>query len=112
MTDSGLQRDAGTQREAHDIGLAEVQLADQRGNIVAHRFAAQRPVRVWRASMRLEMDGDHFPGLGQLGQVAAVTVWIDASLKENERLGRALHAVKEMLSIEVGEIPLRAGASF
>src|SRR5207248_10483240 len=61
--DGGLQRDEGSQRVAHYVGLAKLQMADQSGNVVAHRFTAQWPVGVWRAPMRLEMDGDHLPAL-------------------------------------------------
>jgi len=53
-------------------------MADQSGNVVAHRFTAQWPVGVWRAPMRLKMDGDHLPALGQFGQIAPEAVWVDA----------------------------------
>src|SRR5256884_9987756 len=87
-SDGGLQRDEGAQRVAHHVGLAEFQMADQSGNVVAHRFTAQWPVGVWRAPMRLKMDGDHLPALGQFGQIAPEAVWVDAPVKKNE-IGRA-----------------------
>src|SRR5262249_46731546 len=107
MADDGLQRDAGAQRVAHYVGLAELQMADQSGNVVGQRFAAQRPVSVWRAPMRLKMDGDHLLTLGQFGQIAAEAVWVDAAVKKNERLAGALNAVKDMLAIDVGKIRIR-----
>ena len=73
-------------------------------NVVAHRFTAQWPVGVWRAPMRLEMDGDHLPALGQFGQIAPEAVWVDAPVKKNERLAGAMHAVKDMLAVDVGKI--------
>src|SRR5215471_14649835 len=104
MADDGLQRDAGTQRVAHYVGLAELQMADQSGNVVAQRFTAQRPVVVWRAPMRLKMGCDHLPALDQFGQIAPEAVWVDAAVKKNERLAGAMHAVKDMLAIDVGKI--------
>ena len=68
-------------------------MADQSGNVVAQRFTAQWPVDVWRAPMRLEMDGDHLPALGQLGQIAPEAVWVDAPVKKNERLAGAMAGV-------------------
>jgi hypothetical protein len=56
-------------------------MADQSGNVVAQRFTAQWPVGVWRAPMRLKMDGDHLPALGQFGQIAPEAVWVDAPVK-------------------------------
>src|SRR5207253_88661 len=95
IAEGGLQRDEGAQRVAHHVGLAEFQMADQSGNVVAHRFTAQWPVGVWRAPMRLKMDGDHLPALGQFGQIAPEAVWVDAPVKKNERLAGAMHAVKD-----------------
>src|SRR5580692_7683316 len=109
MADGGLQRDVGAQRVAHYVGLAEIQMTDQSGNVVAQRFTAQWPVGVWRAPMRLEMDGDHLPPLGQFGQIAPEAVWVDAPVKKNERLAGALHAVKDMLAIDVGKVRIRHG---
>jgi len=40
------------------------------GKIVGQRFTAQRPVGVWRAPMRLKMDGDHLTVLDQFSQIA------------------------------------------
>ena len=82
-------------------------MADQGGNVVAHRFAAQWPVGVWRAPMRLEMDSDHLPVLGQFGHIAPEAVWVNAPVKKNERLAGAVHAVKDMLAIDVGKIRIR-----
>src|ERR1700723_472868 len=110
MADGGLQRDEGAQRVAHYVGLAEVQMADQSGNVVAQRFTAQWPVGVWRAPMRLKMDGDHLPALGQFGQIAPEAVWVDAPVKKNERLAGAMHAVKDVLALDVGKIRIRHGA--
>jgi hypothetical protein len=45
--------------------------------------------------MRLEMDRDHLPVLGQLGQIAPEAVWVDAPVKKNERLAGAMHAERE-----------------
>src|SRR5215469_11237763 len=84
-------------------------MADQSGNVVAQRFAAQWPVGVWRAPMRLKMDGDHLPALGQFGQIVPETVWVDAPVKKNERFASAMHAVKDMLAIDVGKIRMRHG---
>jgi hypothetical protein len=81
--------------------------ADQSSNIVAQRFTAQRPVGVWRAPMPLEMDGDHLPALGQLRQIAPEAVWVDTPVKKDERLAGAMHAVKDMLAIDVGKIRIR-----
>ncbi|GLQ48421.1 hypothetical protein GCM10007862_34720 [Dyella lipolytica] len=86
-------------------------MADQRGNVVAHRFTAQWPVGVWRAPMCLEMDGDHLPALGQFGQIVSEAVWVDATVEKNERLAGAMHAVKEMLAIDVGKMLIRYGES-
>jgi hypothetical protein len=61
--------------------------------------------------MRLEMDGDHLPALGQFGQIAPEAVWVDAPVKENERLAGAMHAVKDVLAIDVGKIRIRHGGS-
>jgi hypothetical protein len=85
-------------------------MTDQSGNVVAQRFTAQRPVGIWRAPMRLEMDGDHLPALGQFGPIAPEAVWVDAPVKKNERLAGAMHAVKDMLAIDVGKIRIRHGA--
>jgi hypothetical protein len=79
-------------------------MADQSGNVVAHRFTAQWPVGVWRAPMRLKMDSDHLPALGQFGQIAPEAVWVDPPVKKNEWLAGAMHAVKDMLAIDVGKI--------
>src|SRR5512146_1496445 len=59
--------------------------------------------------MRLKMDGDHLPALGQFGQIAPEAVWVDAPVKKNERLAGAMHAVKNMLAIDVGKIRIRHG---
>jgi hypothetical protein len=40
MADGGLQRDVGAQRVAHNVGLAELRMADHSGNVVAERFTA------------------------------------------------------------------------
>src|SRR5579862_5763154 len=104
MADGGLQCDEGAQRVAHYVGLAEFQMADQSGNVVAQRFTAQWPVRVWRTPMCLEMDGDQLPALGQFGRIAPEAVWVDAPVKKNERLAGTMHAVKDMLAIDVGKI--------
>src|SRR5512146_1235037 len=56
--------------------------------------------------MRLKMDGDHLPALGQFGQIAPEAVWVDPPVKKNERLAGAMHAVKDMLAIDVGKILL------
>src|SRR6204780_4024491 len=109
MADGGLQCDVGAQRVAYYVGLAEFQMADQSGNVVAQRFTAQWPVGVWRAPMPLKMDGDHLPALGQFGQIAPEAGWVDAPVKKNERLAGALHAVKDMLAIDVGKIRTRHG---
>src|SRR5438552_10820391 len=109
MADGGLQRDEGAQRVAHRVDLAEFQMADQSGNVVAHRFTAQWPVSVWRAPMCLEMDGDHLPALGQFGQIAPEAVWVDATVEKNERLAGAMHAVKDVLAIDVVKIRIRDG---
>src|SRR5215467_5832039 len=109
MADGGLQRDAGAQRVAHYVGLAELQMADQSGNVVAQRFTAQWSVGVWCAPMRLKMDGNHLPALGQFGQIAPEAVWVDTPVKKNERLADAMQAVKDMLAIDVGKIRIRHG---
>jgi hypothetical protein len=54
--------------------------------------------------MRLKMDGDHLPALGQFGQIAPEAVWVDAPVKNNERLAGAMNAVKNMLAVDVGKI--------
>src|SRR5262249_2622996 len=72
-------------------------------------FMAQWPVGVWRVSMRLQMDGDHLPALGQFGQVTAEAVGRYAPMQKNERLAGAMHAVKDMLAIDVGKIRIRHG---
>jgi hypothetical protein len=59
--------------------------------------------------MRLEMDGDHLPAPGQFGQIAPEAVWVDAPVKKNERLAGAMHAVKDMLAIDVGKIRILHG---
>src|SRR5690242_12180144 len=107
MADCGLQRDEGAQRVAHYVGLPKLQMSDQSGNVVAHRFTAQWPVGVRRAPMRLKMDGDHLPALGQFSQIAPEAVWVDAPVKKNERLAGAMHAVKDMLTVDVGKIRIR-----
>src|SRR5580704_9153387 len=84
-------------------------MADQSGNVVAHRFTAQWPVGVWRAPMRLEMDSDHPPALGQFGEIAPEAVWADAPMKKDKRLAGAVQAVKDMLAIDVGKIRTRHG---
>jgi hypothetical protein len=104
MADGGLQRDERSQRVAHYVGLAEFQMADQCGNVVAERFTPQWPVAVRRAPMRLKVHRDHLPALGQFGQIAPEAVWVDAPVKKNERLAGAMHAVKDMLAVDVGEV--------
>jgi hypothetical protein len=84
-------------------------MGDQSGDFVTQRFTAQWPFSVWRAPMRLEMDGDHLPALGQFGQIASEAVWVDAPVKKHERLAGAMHAVKEMRAIYVGKIRIRPG---
>ena len=59
--------------------------------------------------MRLEMDGDHLPALGQFGQIAPEAVWVDPPVKKNERLAGAVHAVKDVLAIDIGKIRTRHG---
>src|SRR5438309_3816368 len=59
--------------------------------------------------MCLEMGGDHLPPLGQFGQIAPEAVWVDATVEKNERLAGAMHAVKEMLAIDVGKMRIRHG---
>jgi hypothetical protein len=54
--------------------------------------------------MRLKMDSDHLPALGQFGQIAPEAVWVDPPVKKNEWLAGAMHAVKDMLAIDVGKI--------
>src|ERR1700727_1154886 len=107
MADGGLQGDVGAQRVAHYVGLAKMQMTDQSGNVVAQRFTAQWPVGVWRAPMPLEMDGDHLPALDQYGQIVPEAVRIDAPVKKNERFAGAMHAVKDMLAVDVGKIRFR-----
>ena len=53
-------------------------MADQRGNVVAQLFTPQWPVSVWRAPMRLKMDGDRLPALGQFGQIAPEAIRVNA----------------------------------
>src|SRR5580692_13165198 len=86
-------------------------MTDQRGKVLAHRFTAQWPVSFWRAPVCLEMDGDHLPALGQFSQIAPEAVWVDAAVEKNERLPGAMHAVKEMLTIDAGKMLVRHNES-
>ena len=51
----------------------------------------------------------YLPALGQFGQIAPEAVWVDAPVKKNERLAGAMHAVKDVLAIDVGKIRIRLG---
>ena len=73
-------------------------MADQSGNVIAHRFTAQwrvfpmagtkpltsliesvppRMTPFETARFRLEIDGDHLRALDQFGQIAPEVVWVD-----------------------------------
>lgn len=59
MLDSSAQADRGTERKADDVGLGNVELVKQRGNVVAHGLERKRAVRVRRAAVALQFDRDH-----------------------------------------------------
>jgi hypothetical protein len=82
-------------------------MADHGGNVVTERFTAQRPVGVGRSAMRLQMDRDHLPVPGQLSQVAAEAIGGYATVKKDERLAGAMHAVEDVLVVDVGKVGVR-----
>ncbi len=54
-----LQRHAAPQRVAHNVGLGELEVVDERGDVIRHEPRVDRPIDVCGASVSLEVDGDH-----------------------------------------------------
>ena len=68
MPDGGLERDAAAERVAHDVGLLEPQVPDQRRDVVGHEPDVDRPVDVGGSAVSLEIDCDHLALSGECRQ--------------------------------------------
>jgi len=99
MADGGLQRDEEPS-EYPSRSPAEFQLAIRAANVLAHLFSQRQwPFEVWRAPMRLKMDGDsNCRPLAFFGPIAPAAVWVDAPVKKDERLAGANAPVKIILA--------------
>ena len=60
--------DRGAHAVAEDVGLGHPELAEQRRGVVGHVLDAQRAVDVGGVAVRLLLDGDHPPVLGERGE--------------------------------------------
>ena len=68
MLNRGSQRDAAAERIAHDIGLREPELLDERGDIVGHRLVGERAVDIGGAPVPLQIDSDDLAPRRELRQ--------------------------------------------
>src|SRR2546422_11596031 len=59
MLDRRPRRGAAAERIAHEGDLFEAEMADERGDVLAHGFVPYRPGCVRSAAMRLQVGGDH-----------------------------------------------------
>ncbi len=56
VPDSSPQGNTGAQGVAHDVGLFDLEVFDQGGNVVRHQLEAERAVDVGGAPMGLQID--------------------------------------------------------
>jgi hypothetical protein len=64
----GLQRHPAAQGVAHHVRLVQLEMPDERGDVVGHQPHVERPVDVGGPAMPLQVDGDDLVAPGQRGQ--------------------------------------------
>jgi len=67
MADGQIHRDAGTHAVANDVGLADLEIVEQAGNVVCQVVVTEIAVDVGGAAMSLHLDRNDPPGFGKRG---------------------------------------------
>ena len=107
--DGGEERDAATERVAHDVGLLEPEVVDERGDVVGHELDVDRPIDVGGPAVALEIGDDDLvarrEGRQQRPEHLARP---EPAVEEDERPPGAVGLVVEVDAVDVGVL---AGAA-
>ena len=68
VPDNDLQGDVRAHAVAEEVGLLDAQLSKGGDRVIGHLLRRQRTIDVGRVTMRLHLQADHLPGLGQPGE--------------------------------------------
>ena len=97
-------RHARTQRVAHDVGLAELEVGDQRRDVVGHQGGIQRAVAdQGSAAVAVQVHRNHLPPFGQPGKVGAVHLdGTQPAVEQDQRLAGAMNLIVEVHAVDIG----------
>src|SRR5207249_2422265 len=97
------ERDAAAQRVARHIGPVELQILDERRDVLGHQLGADRSINVGRSAMTLQVRGDDLTALRE-----GWKVWPEhrgrpeAAVEQDERMPRPVYLVIELDAVDVG----------
>jgi len=105
MADGSAHGDAAADRVAHNVGLREPKMLDQRGDVVGHRFVTQWAVDIGGAPVSLQIDGNHFPVLRKRRHdVAEYFGSGQPAVQQDQRLSRTVDFVIQIEAV-YGSVP-------
>ena len=103
MPHRSLQGHACSERISYKVGLLDVEVFHERGNIICHRFVGDRAVDVGGTPVRLQIDRDDLARFREQGhEITEHRHRSQTAMQQDERLTRALDLVVQLEPIHGG----------
>jgi len=105
VLDRGQQSHPAAERVAHDVGLVQPEMVDERGNVIGHEPDVDRPVDVGRPAVSLQVGGDDLVPLGERGKDRPEHLTgPEATVQQDQRPPRAVRFVIELEAVHLGVV--------
>src|SRR5438045_1668886 len=105
VTDRDEGGNTATERVAHHVRPVQLQVFDERGDVVGHELRLERSIDVGRTAVALQIDGDDLPTLRERRQVGTKhRARAQSAVQQDERITRSLDLVVELDAVHVGVV--------
>ena len=109
MTDGDRQGDRASHAVAEDVGLLDLQMPEERGDVVRHVLVGHGAVDVRHVSVPLQLHGDHLPVPGQSRMDVRPS---ECTVEPDQRPAGAVDLVIHPEAVHVGILALAVHAGF
>src|SRR4029078_190935 len=103
MTNGELQRDAAAHRVPNDVYPIELEIPNERRDVVGHELHTERPADVGRAHVTLEIQSQELPSRRERRKIPAEHLdGAESAVEQNEGTALAMDLVVEFDAVDLG----------